>query len=722
MNNKIVKIGFPVNDDKLIFETGRFAHFASGAVLARLGETIVHATVVRSDKDSDLSYFPLHVQYQEKLYAGGIIKGSRWVKREGRPSDEAILVSRLIDRSIRPLFPENYRKDIQVIITVLSVDGKHSPDVLGILAASAALHISDIPWAGPIAAARVGLVDKQLIVNPVESDQEKSQLDLVVSGRKDAVVMVEAGADEVKEPTILQAFEKSQAFFDQAVKTIEELRKKAGRKKSAFQAEKLDPELKKDLSQKINSFLKKFLLDLKTKKTDKSALDDLVERLNEKLPETKKLLVKNLVQDLFKKAVRKKLFKTKKRIDGRSIDKIRPLDIDIDLFPQTHGSAMFQRGNTQAVTIVTLASPAKEQLIESMEGEATKRYIHHYYMPPFSVGETGRLGWPSRREIGHGALAERALMPVIPDEDEFSYTIRVVSEIMTSNGSTSMASVCGSSLSLMDAGVPIKKPVAGIAMGLVTRPGSKEAELKNKDCLVLTDIQGVEDHLGDMDFKVAGTKDGINALQMDIKIKGVNLDILKQALERARKARLFILEEMNKIISKPKKSLSKYAPKIMTTYVPENRIGDVIGPGGRTIRAITKQTEATIDVNDEGRVTITGEKREAVEKALEWVEGLTHEVKPGEEYTGEVTRVEKYGVFVKILPGQEGLVHISRMSSDYVSKPEDICKLGDEVKVWVTEIDDMDRIALSMVSPEERQKKSSSKKQHRSQKPYSKQK
>lgn len=722
MSKDIVSLSLPVNGDQLTLEVGRFAHFANGAVLARLGDTVVHATVVRSERDSDLDYFPLFVEYQEKLYAGGIIKGSRWVKREGRPSDEAILTARLIDRSIRPLFPKNYKKEVQAIVTVLSVDGKHSPDILGILAVSAALAISDIPWDGPVAAARVGLIDDQLVVNPTEEQRETSQLDLVVSGTKEAAVMVEAGANEVSETQILNGFEQAQAFFTQAVDLINQLVKQVGQEKQEFSASELTAEIKKDLEKKIADFLPGFLTDWQVGKADKANLSALVDQLAEEFPETKKSLINDLANKLFKQAVRDQLFKTKKRIDGRPKDQIRPLVVETDILPRTHGSAMFKRGKTQALTIVTLGSPSKEQLIESMEGEETKRYIHHYYMPPFSVGETGRVGWPSRREIGHGALAERALLPMIPEEDKFPYTIRVVSEIMTSNGSTSMASVCGSSLALMAAGVPIKKPVAGIAMGLMTKNDASR-KLNDEDYVVLTDIQGIEDHIGDMDFKVAGTKDGVNALQMDIKITGVTLEILKKALKQALDARLFILETMNKVISQAKDQVSVYAPKIAVTYVPEDKIGEVIGPGGRMIRAITKETGAIIDINDEGRVTITSEDEAGVKKAQEWIEGLTHEVKPGEEYEGKVTRMESYGAFVEILPGQEGLVHVSRMSSDYISDPKTICNLGDEVKVRVQDIDDMGRIVLTMLTPEQEQaKKNQAPQRHdqpyRSKKPY----
>jgi len=703
---KPTKYTLALNGEDLIFELGKFAHFSHGAALVRLGDTVVHATVVRSEYDSDLDYFPLYVEYQEKLYAGGIIKGSRWVKREGRPTEEATLVARLIDRSIRPLFPKDYKKSVQVIITVFSIDNQHSPDILAILAASAALAISDIPWQGPIAAVRIGLIDETLVASPIEDQRAQSRLDLVLSGTEESVVMVEAGANQVKEAQMLAAFELAQPLLGQINQLIKKMATEVGQAKvEAAAKDQLDQTVEQAITKKTQTWLKKYLVDYQAGKADKNELGVLVDDFSEQFPEAKKSLIKNLVDDLFKQAVRQKMFTAKTRIDGRQLDQIRPLVSEVGLFPRTHGSAMFKRGQTQAVTIVTLGSPSLEQLIESMEGEETKRYIHHYYMPPFSVGETGRVGWPSRREVGHGALAERALLPVIPDENTFPYTIRVVSEIMTSNGSTSMASVCGSTLSLMDAGVPIKKPVAGIAMGLVAKNEVIKTQSEGEDYLILTDIQGIEDHLGDMDFKVAGTDEGINALQMDIKIKGISLKVLAQALEQAKTARLFILDNMAKALAAPRKQTSTYAPKIAVIHVPEAKIGEVIGPGGRMIRQIIKDTETSVDVNDDGRVTIAGRDKDKVNQALTWVEGLTREVEVGEEFDGQVTRVENYGIFVEILPGKDGLVHVSRMSADYVDDAAKLYKLGDQVHVRVCDVDDTGRIALTMLTQEQQQQK-----------------
>ncbi|OGD61786.1 polyribonucleotide nucleotidyltransferase, partial [Candidatus Beckwithbacteria bacterium RBG_13_42_9] len=534
-----------VGGQTLKFEVGRLAQQANGAVVAQLGDTVVMATVVCGGLREDLDYFPLQVEYQEKLYAGGKIKGSRWVKREGRPSDEAILSARIIDRSIRPLFPDGYKAEVQVIVTVLSVDGENDPAILGINAVSAALSISDIPWNGPIAGIRVGL-NGDLIANLPWSKQEISNLNLVVSSSKEAIVMVEAGAKEVSEDDTVKALEFAKEINSQIIAAIEKLVAKVGKTKQEVAVESLPKDMQLEIEKEADKVMEDVLKSEKAGKIDGSLLAAVVAILQERYPDTKKALFKEAVDAYFKKQARAKVLKSKVRLDGRKPDEIRPLSIEVGVLPRTHGSAIFQRGETQALSIVTLGTPRLEQLIESMEREETKRYIHHYFMPPYSVGETGRMGWPSRREIGHGALAERALEPMIPSADEFPYTIRVVSECVSSNGSTSMASVCGSTLSLMDAGVPIKKPVAGIAMGLVVANPKKG--ISGDDYLVLTDIQGLEDHIGDMDFKVAGTKDGITALQMDIKVAGITAQVLAEALAKAKIARLFILETILKAL------------------------------------------------------------------------------------------------------------------------------------------------------------------------------
>ncbi len=689
-----------VDGKTFTFQSGRLATQANGAVEVRLGDTIVLATAVSSKRETSLDYFPLSVEYQEKLYAGGKIKGSRWVKREGRPSDEAILTARLIDRSLRPLFPKDYRREVQIIVTVLSVDGENDPDIPALLAASAALAISDIPWQGPVAALRVGLKDGHLFANPVYAEREFSDLDLIISGKKNTVVMVEAGAKEVSEEAMSKAFGFAQERISKIIETIEILVKKAGKPKQKYLPKTASPQFIKAIQKEAKPVIEKILKEGRQGKLDASPLWELEAVLKEKHEEGSSL-IGEIIFELWHKLSREQILKQARRPDGRRPEEIRPLKIEVGILPRTHGSAIFQRGSTQALTITTLGSPSEEQLLETMEGEASKRYIHHYFMPPYSVGETGRLGWPSRREVGHGALAERALEPMIPPEDKFPYTIRVVSEITSSNGSTSMASVCGSTLSLMDAGVPIKKPVAGIAMGLIINQNAKNKKEENeKEFVILTDILGEEDHLGDMDFKVAGTADGITALQMDIKVAGINQEILTEALSEAKKARLFILGEMLKVIGKPRPALSKYAPRIAVLHIDPAKIGEVIGSGGKTIRHIINTTGCSVDVEDDGSVTIAGNDPVAVNKALTWIDSLTRELQPGEIFEGTVKRLLPFGAFVEVLPGREGLVHLSHIPG-YPARPEQVLTLGQKVKVRVREIDEQGRVNLSMLFGQE---------------------
>jgi polyribonucleotide nucleotidyltransferase len=688
----IQKTSLSLGDKTLELEIGRFAEQTNAAVLARCGDTLVLSTVVMSQPREDIDYFPLFVEYQEKLYAGGIIKGSRWVKREGRPSDEAILTARLIDRSIRPLFPEGFNHEVQVVVTVLSVDGANPPDIPAIFATSTALALSDIPWDGPVGALRLGL-NGDLLINPTHEQQEASSLDLVISATKDAILMVEAGANEVSEDSLLKAFKLGHDTIKSSVKVISDFASKYGKKKISFTSSLVDPKLITKISQDYAKEIDQLVTATATldKDTRLAIVDQISATLSEKY-ETK--AINQAINEAVKKQARKRTLTKKVRPDGREPDEIRPISCEVGLLPRTHGSAMFKRGATQALTITTLASPALEQLIESMEGEESKRYIHHYFMPPYTVGEVGRLGWPSRREIGHGALAERALLPMIPEESDFPYTIRVVSELMSSNGSTSMASVCGSTLALMDAGVPIKKPVAGIAMGLIT---------DGKSHLILSDIQGMEDHTGDMDFKVAGTKDGITSMQMDVKIAGISFEILKEALDQAKKGRLFILDQMLKTLPAPRSAISKFAPKIKQVKIPVDKIGELIGPGGRVIRQIIAETGAQVDVNDDGNVSISAPDQAAVNKAVDWVTSLTREVEVGEEFDGTVARIQPFGAFVEILPGKDGLVHVSKMSTSYVSDPNQVVKIGDKVHVRVSEIDDLGRINLTMLTPDQEQ-------------------
>lgn len=668
-----------VNGQTITFEIGRYAEQATAAVLAKANDTVVLVTVVAGQEIPSLGYFPLSVEYQEKLYASGIIKGSRWVKREGKPTDEAVLKARLIDRSIRPLFPEGYLKEVQVVAQVLSYDQTTDPDVLALCAASAALSLSPIPWNGPIAAVRV----------------KNDNLDLVISGSKDALVMVEAGANQVSETEVLAALTSGHAEIKKIINVINELVKEAGLPKEEFIIKPIDAALKKQVLDKTKTSLDDLIVRLETSAREKDMdLRPIQTACIEDMPEADQNQVKAIIDDYFKTALRQKTFTKKIRTDGRAPDQIRPIACEVGVLPRTHGSGVFKRGSTQALTVATLGSPRLEQLIEDLEGETSKRYIHHYNFPPFSVGEAGRMGWPSRREIGHGALAERALESVLPEANDFPYTMRVVSEIMSSNGSTSMASVCGSTLSLMDAGVPLKKPVAGIAMGLM---------VDGKDYVVLTDIQGAEDHLGDMDFKVAGTDSGITALQMDIKIPGVTSEILKDALEKAKQARLSILGIMAKTIAKPRAQVSAFAPKIATLNIPVEKIGELIGPGGKTIKKIIQDTGCEVDVDDDGRVVITGVDQKKLAEAKTWINGLTREFKIGEEFDGKVVRIEPFGAFIELLPGRDGLVHVSRLSTGYVADPNTIVHLGDVLHVRVREIDEQNRVSLTTLTPEQEQ-------------------
>ena len=690
---KSIKKSVTINGQEITFELGKFAEQASAAVLVSSGDTVVHVTVVAGNKRPDLGYFPLSVDYQEKLYASGIIKGSRWVKREGKPTDEAILRARLIDRSIRPLFPKGYANEVQVVAMVLSYDQSNEPDMLALCGASAALSLSSIPWQGPIAAVRVGLDESgQTILNPNKEQQVTSKLDLIVSGSDKAVVMVEAGAKEVSEADALKALNDGHEAVKKIVDVINQLVKEAGVTKVESLAEKSDEAITKQVLSKTKSSLDDLIKTMQTGSGGYKDLYAIKDAAVEELEDLDKSTVKDIIDDYFKKSLRTQLFTKKTRPDGRKSDQLRPLSSQVDILPRTHGSGIFKRGATQALTIATLGSPSLAQLVEDLDGETTKRYMHHYNFPPYSVGEAGRVGWPSRREIGHGALAERALEPVIPSEEDFPYSIRVVSEVMSSNGSTSMASVCGSTLSLMDAGVPITKPVAGIAMGLMT---------DGKEYIVLTDIQGLEDHIGDMDFKVAGTKDGITALQMDIKVSGIPFDVLTQALEQAKTARLAILDNMIKAIAKPKTEVSEFAPKVKSLSIPVDKIGELIGPGGKNIKKIIAETECEVDVNDEGRVVITGIDADKLEQAYTWVDGLTREIKAGEEFDGQVVRIENFGAFVELLPGRDGLVHVSKLSTEFVKDVNQVVKLGDTLHVRVNEIDDQGRVSLTTLTPEQ---------------------
>lgn len=695
-----------IGDQEIVLETGKLAGQATAAVTATMGDNVVLATVVMSNTRDDIDWFPLQVEYREKLYAGGIIKGSRWVKRDGRPSDDTILTSRLIDRSIRPLFPKGFKNEIQLLISTLSVDKENPLDTLAMYAATAALSISGIPWGGPVGGVRIGQAeDGSLIVNPSHEQMDASKLSLFISATKDNILMVEAGANEVTEDVLLKGFALAQKEITSYLENgFAEFVKKAGKEKVEFTS----PEPNQELISLIESeTVKDIPAIVKAKaENDRKAEKVLLDKLFDAHAETySKKDISAVVSDLVKKEARRQTLETNIRPDGRKLDEVRDIWGEVGVLPRTHGSAIFNRGMTQALTITTLASPSHSQLIESAEGEETKRYIHHYNMPPFTVGEAGRVGWPSRREVGHGALAEKALFPMIPSEEEFPYTIQVVSEIMSSNGSTSQAAVCGSTMSLMDAGVPIKKPIAGIAMGLIT---------DGKEYKVLTDIMGFEDHTGDMDFKVAGSKDGVTAMQMDIKVSGIPYDILKSALEQARVGRLHILDKMLETIPEVRSELSDHAPQIVTVKVPVERIGEIIGPGGKIIKGIIADSGADVDVNDEGSVFISAVNKESRDMAQKMVESIIKEVEVGEEYDGKVVRLVDFGAFVEILPGKDGLVHVSNMSAEYISNPKDVVSEGDEVHVRVREVDDLGRINLTMLTPEQEAQAKQQKNQSRS--------
>lgn len=682
---------------KLTLATGHIAAQATSAVLATYGETVVMSTVMAAPLRVDQGYFPLSVEYEEKLFAGGRIKGSRWIKRDGKPSDEAILVARLVDRSIRPLFPEEYIADVQVINTVLSVDLENSPDMVAAIATSAALSISSIPWDGPVATVRVARNDNSFIINPVTSELENSDMDLIVSSTDKAVVMIEMGGDEISEKDTVEAIEFAKKESKALISFINDFAKETKVTKEKVEKIELDKGVYKKVKEQIEDKVADWAKKMATKEMGYAEFDaakDAVVALFEDSEE--KAQAAKAFEKIFKETIRGGLLKGK-RPDGRKSDELRALSAEVSVLPRTHGSGLFQRGQTQGLTVTTLGSSSLEQLIESAEGEESKRYIHHYAMPPYSTGETGRVGSPKRREIGHGALAERALEPVIPSREEFPYTIHVATEILSSNGSTSMASVCGSTLSLMDAGVPLKAPVAGIAMGIVVDD--------EKTNTVLTDIVGLEDGNGDMDFKVAGTTKGITALQLDVKTLNLTPKLLEKALMQGKKAREEILAVMAKAIKEPRSTVSQYAPKIKVIKIDTDKIGELIGPGGKTIKALSARTGADINVEDDGSVTIMAETEEKLNDAVTTVENMTKDVRPGEIYEGEVKRLQNFGAFVEVLPGKEGLVHVSDMSEDFVKDPADVVEVGQKVQVRVKEIDDFKRINLSMLLDPELEKK-----------------
>ena len=672
----------------LMIETGKMAKQADGSVIVRYGDTMVLVTAVATDEPPpDRDFFPLTVEYREQLYAAGKIPGG-FFKREGRPREKEVVSARLIDRPVRPLFPKSFKCEVQIYAMILSADGVNDPDVLALVGASTALSLSDIPFLGPVGGVRVGKVDGQLVVNPTFAQVEAGTLELIVAGTRDHVTMVEAGAKEVSEEEIVEAI----AFGHEHIKRLCEAQMELVRRTGKPKREVVEPPKNEDLLATVSELTLESTRQanrLPHKEERQAAMKNIVaktqEALREKFPEQEKL-IKNTVEEIQRNDLRSRILCDGIRADSRGLKDIRPITCEIAVLPRTHGSALFTRGETESLSATTLGTRSDEQKIEGLEGESTKSYMLHYNFPPFSVGEVKPVRGPGRREIGHGALAERAISPVIPVDSIFPYTVRVVSDILESNGSSSMATVCGATLSLMDAGVPIKTTVAGIAMGLVIE-GEKHA--------ILSDILGVEDHLGDMDFKVAGSRQGITALQLDIKVSGLTVDLLREALNQAREGRIFILDVMEKTISQPRSELSPYAPRIIQITIPKDKIGAVIGPGGKMIRKITEETGAKIDIEDDGTVVIASVGGEGGEKARDFILHLVEEPEVGKVYKGIVKRLMNFGCFVEFLPGQEGLVHVSQLDVKHVGKVEDVVKEGDEIMVKLVEIDDMGRNNLS---------------------------
>lgn len=671
----------------LTIETGELAKQASGAALVRYGDTVVLVTATGSKEAKDIDFFPLTVDYEEKMYAVGRIPGG-FVKREGRPPETAILHSRLIDRPIRPLFDKGCRNEVHVVATVLSVDQDNAPEICGMIGASAALAISDIPWAGPIAGVRMGRVNGEFVVNPTVAQLEESDLNVVVAGTKDAILMVEGGAQEVPEEVLLEVIMTAHEEIKRIVAFQEDMVAKVGKEKRVFPVHEIDEEVSKAVHEYAHDALDKAVRCADKQQRDaqqEAVFAEVLAHFEEIYPEQMQDVSMTL-EKMVKEIVRHMITVEKIRPDGRKLDEVRPIAVRVGVLPRTHGSGLFTRGQTQVLNICTLAPLSEKQTIDGIGIETEKRYIHHYNFPSYSVGETKSSRGPGRREIGHGALAERALVPVIPSEEEFPYALRLVSEVLESNGSSSMASVCGSTLSLMDAGVPIKAPVAGVAMGLVTQ---------GEHYTILTDIQGMEDALGDMDFKVAGTTKGVTAIQMDIKISGLSREILSEALQQAHKGRMHIMGKMMEVIDAPRGEMSQWAPRIITIHIDPDKIRDVIGQGGKVIRGIIEETGTKIDIEDDGTVYIASVEAAGANRAIEIITSLTKEPEVGEVYMGKVTRLMNFGAFVEILPGKEGLVHISKLAKERVEKVEDVVNVGDEIMVKVIEIDKQGRINLS---------------------------
>ena len=678
-----------VGSKELTFETGKLAGQAGGAVTVQVGESQIFGVVTMSKSPREgIDFFPLSVDYEERMYAGGRIPGS-FFRREGRPTEEAILTCRLTDRPLRPLFPKDLRNDVQVILYAISADGQNPLDILAINAASAALAISDVPWDGPVGAVRIGRIDGEFVVNPTFEELAKSELDLRLAGTKDAVLMVEAGANEISEEVMVAALEFGHQSIQPIIDMINQMAAEIGKEKREYTSFAIPASIKKAVADKVSGPLTEILNRDFVKAEFYEAVDELKAEIVGEIPADDEVLIKNVkeaFESAYKAVIRKRILSEKVRPDGRDLTTVRDIWCEVGASPRAHGSGLFTRGETQVFTLATLGTPRDAQALDNLTPTDEKRYIHHYNFPPFSTGETRFLRGSSRREIGHGALAERALVPVIPEEKDFPYTLRLVSEVLSSNGSSSMGSVCGSTLALMDTGVPIKAPVAGVAMGLV-----KEGD----DYAILTDILGLEDHLGDMDFKVAGTDAGITALQMDIKIKGITAELMSEALAQAKAGRDHIMGKMMEVISTPNPELKPHVPRIETVIIPVDKIGAVIGPGGKVIRGIQEDTGATIDIAEDGTVFIATSDGESARRAREQIEMLTETPEIGRIYTGKVTGVKEFGAFVEIVPGQDGLVHISQLDTQRVNKVEDVVGLGDEITVMVIDIEPNGKIRLS---------------------------
>lgn len=686
------KYTLKIGDTDLILEVNRFAPKADVSIMGRMGDTVVLTTICSGKKDAQLDYFPLSVEYVEKLYAAGRIKGSRWVKRDGRPNDEAVLRGRFIDRSIRPLFAKEYKKDVQVICTVLSVDGVNSPDMLAAITASAGLHLSHLPWNGPISMIRVGYVggdNPTLVLNPTEEVQKKSQLELVVASTMKKVVMIETKAAQLPEALVLQAIEKAHEVNVQIAQFIDSMRAECGMPKEEVIENTAYKTILANFAQSYEHEVQA-LLEMRATEDENyfAQFQALMKTYAEAYPDAEAKIIAEALEYAMLIQLRKNIKEKGVRSDGRKLDELRQLTAEIDILPRTHGSAVFQRGSTQVMSITTLGSTSLSQLIESVEGEEDKRYMHHYISPPYSTGETGRFGAPGRREIGHGALAEKAIEPVLPTVEEFPYAIHVVSEVLSANGSTSMASTCGSSLSLMTAGVPLKAAVGGISIGLIYS--------SDDDYVLLTDIAGIEDFGGYMDFKVAGTRTGITAIQLDVKNDGLTQKMIAETFERAHTARMQVLDVMDAAIPHARQNVSQYAPKVVEITAPQDKIGEIIGPGGKNIKKIIADTQTDINIEDDGTVSVAGVDMVQVQRAIDTIQNIFREVNVGDVFTGPVTRLLPIGAMVEYLPGREGLVHVSKLSENFVQDPKDVVSEGQELEVRVLEIDDRGRVNLGV--------------------------